>query len=82
VRHTSLKKNQTDAVHSTEYVPYRHIVAFTTILIETIKPYLAAKGDEAEQVEAMQRAWSKSLQLQLAIWARPYMDLAATKVEW
>ena len=82
VRHTSLKKNQTDGVRSTDYVPYRHIAAFTTILIETIKPYLAAKGHSEEQVEAMHRAWSKSLQLQLAIWARPYMDLATTKIEW
>jgi hypothetical protein len=29
----------------------------------------------------MHRAWFKSLQLQLAIWARPYMDLAVTKIE-
>jgi hypothetical protein len=82
LRHTSLKKNQTDGVRSTAYVPYHHIVAFTTVMNETIRPYLAAKGHPEERVEAMHRAWCKSLQLQIAIWARPYMDLAAAKIEW
>ena len=72
LRHTSAKKNQTDSVRSTPYVPLRDIIAFVTVLNETIRPYLAGKGNPAEEVDGMHRAWCKSLQLQLALWTRVY----------
>jgi hypothetical protein len=72
LRHTSLKKNATDAVDSTPYVPLRDIIAFVAVMNETIKPFLSAKGHTAEDVEKMHRVWTKSLQLQIALWARPY----------
>ena len=74
LRHTSLKKNSTDGVNSTPYVPLRDIISFIAVMNETIKPYLAAKGHTAEDVEKMHRAWTKSLQLQVALWAQPYSD--------
>jgi hypothetical protein len=82
LRHTSLKKNQSDGVRSTAYVPFSDIVAFVAVLNDTIKPYLANKGNTVEEVEGMHRAWCKSLQMQIALWARPYMDLAKTTCEW
>src|SRR5208337_5560377 len=48
LRHTSLKKNKTDAVESSPYVPLRDIIAFIAVMNATIKPYLAAKGNSAE----------------------------------
>ena len=80
LRHTSAKKNRTDGVESTAFVPYRDIAAFTTVLIETMKPYLAAKGNSVAEVEAMHSAWAKSLQLQITLWAQVYMALS--KSEW
>ena len=80
LRHTSAKKNRTDGVESTAFVPYRDIAAFTTVLVETMKPYLAAKGNSVAEVEAMHSAWAKSLQLQIALWAQVYM--ASSKSEW
>lgn len=77
LRHTSLKKNKTDAVDSTPYVPLRDIISFIAVMNETIKPYLSARGHTAEDVEKMHRAWTKSLQLQLALWVQPYQ-----KSEW
>jgi Protoglobin len=74
LRHTSLKKNTTDGVDSTPYVPLRDIVAFIPVMNETIKPYLSAGGHAAEDVEKMHRAWTKSLQLQVALWAQPYAN--------
>ena len=74
LRHTSLKKNSTDGVNSTPHVPLRDIIAFIAVMNETIKPYLAAKGHTAEDVEKMHRAWTRSLQLQVALWAQPYSD--------
>jgi hypothetical protein len=72
LRHTSAKKNQTDGVQSTPYVPLRDIIAFVAVMNETIRPYLAAKRNSVEEVEAMYRAWCKSLQLQLALWTGTY----------
>ena len=82
LRHTSLKKNQVDGVESTPFVPYRDIAAFVVTMNETIKPYMAAGGDSADNVEAMHRAWCKSTQMQIALWSRPYIDLARDKNEW
>jgi hypothetical protein len=82
LRHTSLKKNHADGVRSTTHVPFRDVVAFVAVLNDTIKPYLAGKGNAADEVEGMHRAWCRSLQLQVALWARAYMDLAKTSCEW
>jgi hypothetical protein len=82
LRHTSVKKNQTDGVASTAYVPYRDIAAFTSVLIATMKPYLGTKGHSESEINAMHQAWAKALQLQIALWSRTYMDLAKTKNEW
>jgi hypothetical protein len=72
LRHTSIKKNHVDGVQSTPHVPLRDIIAFIPVMNETIKPYMAAKGHSAEDVEKMHRAWCKSLQLQLGLWTNPY----------
>ena len=72
LRHTSIKKNQTDGVRSTAYVPLRDILAFIAVINETIRPFLAAKGNSEEEVNQMHQAWCKSMQLQMALWARPY----------
>jgi hypothetical protein len=82
LRHTSLKKNQVDGVESTPYVPLRDILGFIAVINETIRPYLAAKGHSPEEVEKMHRAWCKSMQLQSALWARPYADANRAPNEW
>ena len=82
LRHTSMKKNKTDGVQSTPYVPLRDIIAFIAVINETIKPYLAAKGHSADDVDKMHRAWCKSMQLQLALWSRPYTEAEQAPNEW
>lgn len=82
LRHTSLKKNKVDGVRSTPYVPLRDVIAFVAVMNETIKPYLAAKGNSAEAVDKMHRAWCKAMQLQLALWAKPYTDAGQAANEW
>jgi hypothetical protein len=82
LRHTSLKKNKTDNVSSTPYVPLRDIIAFISVINETIKPYLAAKNHSADEVDRMHRAWCKSIQLQLALWAVPYTAAHQAPNEW
>jgi hypothetical protein len=82
LRHTSVKKNKVDRVRSTPYVALRDIIAFVAVINETIKPYLAAKGHPADEVDRMHAAWCKSLQLQLALWARAYADAGQAANEW
>jgi hypothetical protein len=82
LRHTALKKNQVDRVRSTPYVPLRDAIAFITVMNETIKPYLAAKGNPPEEVEKMHGAWCKSIQLQMALWAGAYADARLASNEW
>jgi len=83
LRHTMLKKHQTDGVRSTPQVPLQDAIAFVAVMNETIKPYLAAKGNSADEVDKMHRAWCESMQLQLALWVGPYMEAAhATNRQW
>lgn len=82
LRHTSAQKNRTDEVLSTPHVPLRDIIAFIPVMNETIKPYLAAKGNSTEEVEKMHRAWCKSMQLQLALWIGPYSVNRLEPEEW
>ena len=82
LRHTTLKKNKVDGVQSTPYVPLRDIIAFLAVMNETIKPYLAAKGHSAEEVDAMHRAWCKSMQLQLAICVKAYNGSDPPQDQW
>jgi hypothetical protein len=82
LRHTSLKKNKADGVDSTPYIPLRDVIAFTAVINETIKPFLAAGGRSPADTDRMHSAWCKSLQLQIALWAEPYADSALARDEW
>ena len=82
LRHMSPKKNQTDGVKSTPYVPFRDIIGFISVMNETIKPYLAVKDHPVEVVERMHLAWCRSIQLQLALWAKPYTESRGYPSEW
>jgi hypothetical protein len=81
-RHTSAKKNNVDGVRSTPYVPLRDVLAFIAVINETVKPYLAAKGHAAEEVEKMHSAWCKSMQLQMALWIGPYTTTGESPKQW
>jgi hypothetical protein len=82
LRHTSVKKNKTDGVSSTPYVPLRDVLAFIVVINETIRPYLAAAGHSPDEVEGMHRAWCKSMQIQAALWSRPYTESKPAPSEW
>lgn len=82
LRHTRLKKNKTDNVESAPYIPLRYLVAFTAVINDTIKPFLAANGHSPDEVEKMHRAWCKSVQLQVALWCEPYTDPELAPNEW
>ena len=84
LRHTSAKKNQTDNVESPPSIPLRYVVAFTGVInnAEILKPFLAAKGHAAEEVDRMYRAWCKTVLLQIALWTEPYTNTDLAPNEW
>jgi len=82
LRHTSVKKNQTDHVQSAAYIPLRYVIAFTAVINDAIKPFLSAKRHSEDEVEKMHRAWCKSVHLQIALWSEPYADSKFAPDEW
>ena len=82
LRHTSAKKNKVDDVRSTPYVPLSDVLAFIAVMNETIKPYLAAKGHPADEVDKMHCAWCKSMQLQMALWIGSYVAGGELPKQW
>jgi hypothetical protein len=72
LRHTPAHKNETDHVGSTSVVPLRHLIALTGPVTITVRPFLARKENDGEQVDAMMQAWLKAVLLQIALWSRPY----------
>jgi hypothetical protein len=75
LRHTHLKKNHTDEAFSTPpQVPLRHIIAFSAVVINTIKPFLARNGHSPEEVEKMHEAWCKAVMLHITLWSRAYVS--------
>ena len=80
LRQSPARKKRVHATRSGDYVPLSEAIAFTTAMNDTIKPYLGVKGHSEEQVERMHQAWCKSVQMQLALWARAYMT--PSRNEW
>ncbi len=72
-RHHRTGKNRTDGVAAAPHVPYRYLAALLYPITATLKPFLAARNDPPEQVEAMQDAWRKAVLLQVILWSYPYI---------
>lgn len=74
LRHTRVKKNRTDAVHSAaDLIHLRYLIAFIVPLTATMKPFLANKGHDAGTVERMHQAWFKAVTLTATLWAQPFV---------
>lgn len=72
LRHMLVKKNQTDKVEAPPHIPMRYVIAFTAVVNDTIKPFLANKGHSLGVIEKMHKAWSKAVLLHVILWTRPY----------
>ena len=73
LRHHRIKKNQTDAADAAAIVPFRNLFALIFPVTHTLRPFLAKRGQSAEQVEQMHAAWLKSCLLQVTLWSHPYI---------
>lgn len=72
-RHHRGGKNKTDGVDSVDNINYRYVAALLYPVTATLKPFLAKKGHNAEDVEKMQQAWIKSVLMQVILWGYPYV---------
>jgi hypothetical protein len=72
-RHTPARKNQTDGAHTAPLVPLRYLIAFSAVVTTTIRPFLEAGRYGDSEIQHIQNAWTKSMLLHLALWARPYV---------
>jgi hypothetical protein len=73
LRHHRAKKNRTDVVASTDYVPFRDLFLVIYPVTFTLKPFLAKKGHADGDVEKMYLAWLKSCLLQVTLWSYAYV---------
>jgi hypothetical protein len=73
LRHHRAKKNRTDGASSTELVPFRSLFALVFPVTFTLRPFLAAGGHAADDVEKMYGAWLKSCLVQVTLWSHPYV---------
>jgi hypothetical protein len=74
LRHMHAKKNQTDNADAPPYIPMRHMLGFTAVVNDTIKPFLARKGHSLGVIEKMHKAWSKAVLLHVTLWTRAYCN--------
>ncbi|MCS6841037.1 MAG: protoglobin domain-containing protein [Roseiflexus sp.] len=73
LRHHRSKKNTVDGVQAVPHIHFRYMVAFIYPITATIRPFLAKKGHNPEDVEHMHQAWVKSVVMQVALWSAPYV---------
>jgi Protoglobin len=62
----------TDGAPSVDHIPLRYLICFIYPITATMRPFLEKGRHSADEVEAMQQAWSKAVTLQVALWSRPY----------
>jgi Protoglobin len=72
LRHTPAKKNKTEGAATPDVVPLRYVLAFAAPTVIDIRKFLANQGHDAEAIDSMQRAWTKAVLLQIALWSRAY----------
>lgn len=72
-RHHRIGKNSTDGASAAAHIPMRHVLALAIPISVTMRPFLAAKGHSAEEVDTMHAAWSKAVLLHAILWCRPYV---------
>ncbi len=71
-RHTPLKKNRTDGARTPELVPMRYTVAFTAVVLTSIRQFVSHKEIAPEDITRFQDAWTRAVMLHVTLWTRAY----------
>jgi Protoglobin len=72
LRHTPAKKNRTDGGHTPAVVPQRYLIGFSSVVITSVRGFLAVDSRPEEELIRMQEAWTRGVLLSIALWTRAY----------
>jgi hypothetical protein len=72
LRHTPEKKNRTDGAHTPPVVPLRYLIGFATIVTIGSRKCFLEEGVSGEELQRLQDAWARAVQLHVTLWSRPY----------
>ena len=73
LRHTPVKKNRTDGGETPSLVPLRYTIAFTSVVITSVRKFLGGASGSKEELNGMEAAWTKAVLLSIALWSRAYV---------
>jgi hypothetical protein len=71
LRHTPAKKNAADDRHTVPMVPLRFLLGFLPE-VSSIRIFLERRIADEATLQAVERAWSKAVLLEVVLWTRPY----------
>jgi hypothetical protein len=71
LRHTPEKKNKADGRHTPPLVPLRYLLAFVPV-VTPVRHFFEGAVREGTELDAIERAWTKAVQLHITLWARPF----------
>jgi hypothetical protein len=71
LRHTPAKKNSADETHKVPMLPLRFLLGFLPAVTD-IREFLEGRIADDGTLQAVERAWSKAVLLEVVLWARPY----------
>jgi Protoglobin len=72
LRHTPEKKNQTDGRHTPPLVPLRYLIGFIPVVTIGARKFFVDAGVAGEELQRLQDAWTRAVQLHVTLWTRPY----------
>jgi pimeloyl-ACP methyl ester carboxylesterase len=72
LRHTPEKKNLTDGRQTPPVVPLRYLVSFIPVVTIGARKFFVNAGVAGEELQKLQDAWTKAVQLHVTLWTRPY----------
>lgn len=72
LRHTPRKKNRTDLRETPPLVPLRYLLAFIPVVTLGARKFFSAAGVTGDELTRLEDAWTKSVQLHVTLWTRPY----------
>ncbi len=72
-RYTPDKKNKTDGAKTPQLVPMRYLIAFGRVIASTTRKFFIDAGVKGEELQKLEDAWSKAVELHIIFWTRPYV---------
>jgi len=72
LRHTPAKKNQTDGTDTPSVVPLRFLLGFVAVVTTTTRKFFRDSGLIGQDLQKLEDAWTKAVQLHVTVWSRPY----------